>query len=258
MQNETAGRHGGFLAWPEASWKNGMWLFWGVCRSLRWSWGSIRFGQLRLVPFVGKPALLHVCIGIRTNTADLNFTSMSQSSSSTMLSNIFGYTTHTHTIEVMDTFVFECSSHADARRGMGDVRKIWHDTSCLSAKRWHTFTDKMTGALETICKMNVVDCYSVLVVFQADWRMTLVNWIVDLVVLETGFVANLRCRLNGSRPHHRHANAEGVDETDDGAAGLCSMSWSFWSSYRIALKHSEKRWLLTYIVKLGRCKQQSS
>lgn len=123
---------------------------------------QLRFGQLRQVPLVVKPALLHICISVGTNTADLFVMSMSQSSSSKHPSPCFPGHTGTppiDTIEVIDTFAFEFSSHtdADARRGMGDVRKIWHDTSCLSANMWHTFTDKMTWAPETICKMNVVD-----------------------------------------------------------------------------------------------------
>lgn len=119
---------------------------------------QLRFGQLRHVPLVVKPALLHVCIGVGTNTADLCV--MSQSSSSKHQSPCFPGRTDIppiDTIEVIDTFAFEFSSHADARRGMGDVRKIWHDTSCLSANMWHNFTDKMTWAPETICRMNLAD-----------------------------------------------------------------------------------------------------
>lgn len=234
---------------------------------------QLRFGQLRHVPLVVKPALLHVCIGVGTNTADLFV--MSQSSSSKHQSPCFpGHagTPPIDTIEVIDTFAFEFSSHPDARRGMGDVRKIWHDTSCLSANMWHTFTDKMTWAPETICEMNVVvvdyDYYMIIlcfflyfVVFQADSRMPWVNWIVDL-----DWFSSPRSHRLCSKPKCA-VWLQATSSTCKRGGSWRNRWWRSWLVFhvrklliippysRIALKHSEK---MAADMNLGRCKQQST
>ena len=104
-------------------------------------------------------------------------------------------------------------------RGMADMRKIWHDTSYLSA---------YNSEFMWIWKLNHCCC---LWIFEVPLEgedsqhstATIMNCFVVLMLSSQGMVCLFHAAIaTHPRSHHWYANTAAADETDDGPTG-----WSF-------------------------------